>query len=661
VTLSPDELATQIPGPIVVTGVGGFVGAQLASFLQARREDVFGTVRATGGWRLETFDLKRNFATPDIEHMLKVLDSVRPRTIFNLAAHGAYSFQTSPQQIAQTNFADLVAMSDWAEQHDCAIVQAGSSSEYGWNCAGPTEDAVLVPNSLYAVTKAAASNWLGYRARVSELSACVLRLYSVYGPGEDPARLFPTLVRHGLVGELPAFAAQNVSRDYIFVDDVIEAFVVTGALVRTRARGAILNIGTGAKTSMIDIAQLSISEFNLDCEPVFGGVKRPWDLQGWFGNPQRAQEVIGWHARTSLSQGLHRTRLWYEEGDRRGLLSPLMSVAGASALETRPVDISAVIACYRDAQAIPIMYERLRDTLGALGLNFEIIFVNDSSPDNSLEIIEGLSLQDSRVKGITHSRNFGSQSAFLSGMRESVGEHVVLLDGDLQDPPELIAKFWAKKEEGFEVVYGRRVDREASWFMRRAYKAFYRVFQALAPFAIPRDAGDFSLMNREVVDVIKVMPERDLFIRAQRAYAGFRQAGVDYKRPERMFGTTTNNIGRNLGWATRGVLAVSRAPLTGLSLFALGLFGVSLVTIVIQIVSRLLFPSIAPQGLVSVSVLIVGLGSLNLLAIAIVGEYVGRILEETKKRPRYVRRLITEYGVTRSSMGTDEGRGATND
>jgi dolichol-phosphate mannosyltransferase len=187
--------------------------------------------------------------------------------------------------------------------------------------------------------------------------------------------------------------------------------------------------------------------------------------------------------------------------------------------------------------------------------------------------------------------------------------------------------------------------------MRRAYKAFYRVFQALAPFEIPRDAGDFSLMSREVVEVVKSMPERDLFIRAQRAYVGFRQTGVDYKRPERMFGKTTNNLGRNVGWATRGVLAVSRAPLTALSLFALALFSFSVFVILVQIVRKLLFPSLVPEGLLSISVLVTGLGSLNLLAIAIVGEYVGRILEETKKRPRYVRRLITERGLTRSSTG----------
>jgi len=239
-------------------------------------------------------------------------------------------------------------------------------------------------------------------------------------------------------------------------------------------------------------------------------------------------------------------------------------------------------------------------------------------------------------------------------MRESVGEPVVLLDGDLQDPPELILEFWATKQEGYDVVYGRRVDREATWVMRRAYKAFYRVFQAVAPFDIPRDAGDFSLMSREVVEVVESMPERDLFIRAQRAYAGFRQTGVDYKRPERMFGTSTNNIGRNVGWATRGVLAVSRAPLTALSLFALALFGFSLLLSIVLVVRKLVFPGSVPAGQALIPVLVLGLGSLNLLAIAIVGEYVGRILEETKKRPRFVRRLMTECGITRSSTSTDE-------
>jgi dolichol-phosphate mannosyltransferase len=223
------------------------------------------------------------------------------------------------------------------------------------------------------------------------------------------------------------------------------------------------------------------------------------------------------------------------------------------------------------------------------------------------------------------------------------------MDGDLQDPPELIAEMWEKAKEGYDVVFGHRVDREAPWIMRHAYKLFYRVFDTLSPFKIPRNAGDFSLMSRHVVEVITEMPERDLFIRAERAYVGFRQTGVDYVRPERMFGKSTNSLGRNLGWATRGVLAVSRAPLTGLSVFSLILVGLVGAAIVLQLGAKILFPDIAPEGLTSLSVLILGMGALNLLAISIVGEYVGRILEETKRRPRYVTNSITQDGITRNA------------
>lgn len=655
-TIRIEDLVRDIPGPVLVTGAGGFIGAQLTSFLQHNRPDVYGTARSDTGWRFDAFGLTNVYSTSTSDQMIAVLDSIRPRTIFNLAAHGAYSFQTSTEQITATNFVDLIAVSDWAEQNDCSIVQAGTSSEYGWNCEGPTEDALLEPNSLYAVTKAATANYLGYRARVSPLAACVLRLYSVYGPGEDPGRLFPVVVRNGLDGGLPDFADPEVSRDYVHIADVIDAFVRAALLSRTTARGSVINICTGVKTSMSQLSQIAINEFDLDVTPRFGAFSRPWDLRDWYGNPELARTLLHWEPQINLTDGLHQTRLWYGQDDHLKYLNPDLSLRSVTIQDDGAIDISAVIACYRDGQAIPYMYERLKQTFTDLNVTYEIIFVNDASPDDSLTAIEELSMKNKHVKGITHSRNFGSQAAFLSGMRESTGRYVVLLDGDLQDPPELIADFWAKKDEGFDVVYGRRVDRDASWIMRRAYKGFYRVFQALAPFNIPRDAGDFSLMSREVVDEVTAMPERDLFIRAQRAYAGFRQAGVDYKRPERMFGTTTNSLRRNLGWATRGVLAVSRAPLTALSLFALGMFVLSVLLIVAQLLARVFIPSLAPEGFVSITVLILGLGSLNLLAIAIVGEYVGRILEETKRRPRYVRRLKTQFGRTRSATAlADEG------
>ncbi len=188
-------------------------------------------------------------------------------------------------------------------------------------------------------------------------------------------------------------------------------------------------------------------------------------------------------------------------------------------------------------------------------------FVNDCSPDDSEEVIRSITRNDRRVLGISHSRNFGSQAAFRSGMEIATKNSCVLLDGDLQDPPELIAQFVSKWREGFDVVYGRRVKREASLPMQLSYKLFYRIFDTFSYIQIPHDAGDFSLIDRRVMEAMLRFPERDLFLRGVRAYAGFRQIGVDYVRPERMFGHTTNNLWKNLGWAKKGILSFSYVPL----------------------------------------------------------------------------------------------------
>src|SRR5579863_1504549 len=164
--------------------------------------------------------------------------------------------------------------------------------------------------------------------------------------------------------------------------------------------------------------------------------------------------------------------------------------------------ISAIIACYRDAPAIPIMHERLVKVFTTLEVDYEIIFVNDASPDDAEQVLATLSDRDSHVTVITHSRNFGSQSAFTSGMRVATGDAVVLLDGDLQDPPELIEQLAEKWRAGYDVVYGIRVKRVATRFLQVAYKAFYRLFRAASYVPMPLDAGDFSLLDRRVVDAI---------------------------------------------------------------------------------------------------------------------------------------------------------------
>jgi dolichol-phosphate mannosyltransferase len=298
--------------------------------------------------------------------------------------------------------------------------------------------------------------------------------------------------------------------------------------------------------------------------------------------------------------------------------------------------LSAIIACYRDAPAVPIMHERLTAVFNKLGVDYEIIFVNDNSPDNAREVLAALAARDPRVVVINHSRNFGSQSAFTSGMRIATGDAVILLDGDMQDPPELIESFYQKWQEGYDVVYGERVQREATWFLQIAYKAFYRLFRSASYVPIPLDAGDFSLIGRRVVDALNNLPENNRFIRGLRAWVGYRQTGVPYVRPERMFGRTTNSLVKNLGWARKAILSFSYAPLDLITWLALGTVGLSFLAIVVQVLGRILFPDRTPRGFTTMFVFFLFLGGIQLLCLSIIGSYLAHIYDEVKRRPPYI-------------------------
>ncbi|MHB8689903.1 MAG: glycosyltransferase family 2 protein [Solirubrobacteraceae bacterium] len=298
--------------------------------------------------------------------------------------------------------------------------------------------------------------------------------------------------------------------------------------------------------------------------------------------------------------------------------------------------LSAVIACYRDAPAVGIMHERLVKTFSEIGADYEIIFVNDGSPDNAREVLAELAARDPKVVVINHARAFGSQSAFTSGMQIATGDGVVLLDGDLQDPPELIAEFVKHWQEGYDVVYGERVQREASRFMRFAYKRFYRVFKRLAYVNVPLDAGDFGLLDRRVVDAMNSLPEKHRFMRGLRAWVGFKQLGVPYVRPERMFGTTTNSLRKNVGWARRAIVSFSYVPLDMITVLALSVVVLSALALVAEVVIRLVDPSSAPKGLTTVIVVVLFIGGIQLLCLAIIGSYLAHMYEEVKGRPPFI-------------------------
>ena len=644
--LSLDEKIRRLQGPVLILGGSGFIGANVARALLRCREDVYATTTRLPAWRLDNLP-PRNVKVIDLlidSNLDELLETVQPQTIIDCVAYGAYSFETNSQIIYQTNFNLVSRLMARLESRRIAVyLHSGSSSEYGDNASGPLESSLPEPNSHYAVSKVAAANLLYYWGKKKGLPCANLRLYSIYGPFEDSSRLIPNLIRFGIEGKYPELVDPNISRDFLYVDDAVEAYVDMALNLKAQDYGASFNIGTGHKTTIGECAELARKIFSIREAPSFSMPSRQWDVTDWYANITEVRQRIGWQPRTTFEDGLLKTAAWF-----RGLTNKeeYFQSSKRFGLDTKH-SVSAIIACYKDGRAIPIMYERLKKTFTSLNIDHEIIFVNDGSPDDSEEVIRLISRNDRRVQGISHSRNFGSQAAFRSGMGIATKNSCVLLDGDLQDPPEIIETMVAKWREGYDVVYGRRVKREAPFFMQLAYKAFYRLFDYFSYVKIPHDAGDFSLLDRRVVEAMLRFPERDLFLRGVRAYAGFKQVGVDYVRPERMFGVTTNSLLKNIGWAKKGIFSFSYVPLNILSATGVALFGITTVMMLVQVISRILFPDLAPRGTTTVLIFILFFGSLNLLALSVMGEYLAKIFEEVKRRPHFIRRAVIREGEVR--------------
>jgi polyisoprenyl-phosphate glycosyltransferase len=637
----------RLQGPVLILGGSGFIGANVLKTLLTVRDDIYGTTSNFIAWRLKDIQ-KNNKRVVDLlvdSSLDSIFSEIKPRTIFNFVSYGGYPFETEYNRIYQTNFNLTARILHRLNPHEISCyVHSGSSSEYGDNCAGPKETFLPAPNSDYAISKVACSQLIHYFGSKKRLPCAHLRLYSVYGPLEDSSRLIPTIIRKGFEGHFPEFVQPNISRDFVYIDDITAAFVCTALNLKEEDYGESFNIGTGKKTTIAEVASAAGEIFGITEQPIFSSIpNRIWDVTDWYSNPEKAERCLGWRAHVTLREGLERTIEWYRSLNNR----ERYNLSSKQFLLDTKYSVTAVVACYKDNQAIPIMYQRLKNVFNKLQIDYEIIFVNDNSPDDSEEVIREITGRDTRVLGISHSRNFGSQAAFRSGMEIATKNACVLMDGDLQDPPEIIEQFFTKWREGFDVVFGRRVKRETSLFMGVAYKLFYRVFDYFSYLSIPHDAGDFSLLDKKVVEWMLQFPERDLFLRGVRAFVGFRQTGVDYTRPERMFGVTTNSLVKNIGWAKKGIFSFSNTPLTILSTTGGILFIIAMVLGIIQIISRLLFPALAPRGLTTMFLFILFFGSVNLLAIGIVGEYIAKIFEEVKRRPLFIRRDLIRNGEIR--------------
>lgn len=298
--------------------------------------------------------------------------------------------------------------------------------------------------------------------------------------------------------------------------------------------------------------------------------------------------------------------------------------------------LSVIIPCYNEEDVLPATHERLTRVLSGMTEDYELIFVNDGSRDATQEMLTELQLFDSHVRVMLLSRNFGHQIAVTAGLEEAAGAAVVIIDADLQDPPELIPEMVQLWREGNEVVYGVRLEREGeSKFKLWTAKVFYRLINRLSETKMPLDAGDFRLIDRKVVGVLKAMPERARFLRGMVSWAGFRQTALPYARAARHAGESKYPLRKMVHFATDGIISFSLVPLKLAIWTGFLAIWIAVAGIIVAIIDRVMDKNLI-RGWASLFVAVLFMGGVQLISLGILGEYLGRIYTEVKRRPLYV-------------------------
>ncbi|MCB0077945.1 MAG: glycosyltransferase family 2 protein [Anaerolineales bacterium] len=299
--------------------------------------------------------------------------------------------------------------------------------------------------------------------------------------------------------------------------------------------------------------------------------------------------------------------------------------------------VSVVAPVWNEEETLPEFYRRMTAALEGTGLAYELILVNDGSRDGSPAIMDGLHNRDPRVRIIHFARNFGHQVAITAGMDYAAGDAVVVIDSDLQDPPEVIPEMITKWQAGYEVVYGVRTEREGeSWFKLTTANLFYRAINRITNVDIPLDAGDFRLADRKVIQTMRALREKHRYMRGLSAWVGFKQVALPYKRHARYAGETKYPLRKMLKFATDAVTNFSYLPLQFATWTGFGMSLLALLALVAVIVARLLRPDVFFEGQATTLVSVLFIGGVQLISLGIIGEYLGRIYEEVKDRPLYV-------------------------
>lgn len=296
-----------------------------------------------------------------------------------------------------------------------------------------------------------------------------------------------------------------------------------------------------------------------------------------------------------------------------------------------PVTLSVVVPLFNEQESLPELHRRLTDTLSALGVEYELLLVNDGSRDRTRALLDALARTDERVRPLHLSRNFGHQAAVTAGLEHARGDCVAVLDGDLQDPPEVLPALLERWREGFDVVYAVRTKRKEGWVKRLGYFAFYRLLRATAELDIPLDAGDFCLMDRSAVDALNRLPERGRFVRGLRTFIGFRQTGVSYERDSRFAGTPKYTLGKLAALAADGAVNFSTFPVRLVGWVAAGLILSGLAGLV-----ALGCLAVEPTGWLWTAAVGSVLAGVQVGCVWLVGLYILKIFAEVKRRPSYI-------------------------
>ena len=300
------------------------------------------------------------------------------------------------------------------------------------------------------------------------------------------------------------------------------------------------------------------------------------------------------------------------------------------------MDISVIIPVYNEEKNIQNLYDRLSGVMRNLNVTYELIFVNDGSNDASIGLIKVLSKKHTEVKYISFSRNFGHQIAVTAGLDKTVGDAVVIIDADLQDPPELIIEMYQKRSEGFDVIYAKRKNRQGEGFLKLwTAKMFYRILSKMTAISIPVDTGDFRMIDKKIVEVLREMPEKNKYLRGQISWVGFNQTFVEYDRQERHAGETGYTYRKMLHFAFDGITAFSDVPLKIVTYFGFMVSIIAFFVAIYALFSKFIWEDSVP-GWTSLMIAILFIGGIQMIAIGIIGEYLSRMNHNIRNRPLYI-------------------------